>query len=327
MATINHSSTSPQLYDVIIVGAGVAGISAAISLAKLNRSVIIFEARGRTGGRVFTDKSINVDMGAQWIHGRLNNPLYPISCANKFVTKPTDYDHSKLFDKTGPVDITRNEHVRDVWGKVSHLLDVKIADCKSSGAVFSLQNVMDLVMDELKLDELDRNICAFSAASAFEHEYAAHCSLLSATNFDEGNTYFGEDCVIVDGYNQIINVLLQDLSSCPIVCPIVFDTIVKSVTYNNATDVRVQTADGTTYCSKKIIITVPLGILKRSFKDTESNALLFQNLSTNTRNSKDIASIHFEPPLPDLHITAIRSLGYGITQLCTPITPLVLIYH
>jgi monoamine oxidase len=42
---------------VIVIGAGMAGVSAARNLQDANVPVIILEARNRYGGRVFTDRT------------------------------------------------------------------------------------------------------------------------------------------------------------------------------------------------------------------------------------------------------------------------------
>jgi monoamine oxidase len=64
--------------DVIIVGAGAAGIAAARRLSAAGRSFTLVEATSRIGGRCFTDmRSFNVpfDRGAHWIHSPDINPL------------------------------------------------------------------------------------------------------------------------------------------------------------------------------------------------------------------------------------------------------------
>jgi monoamine oxidase len=64
--------------DVIIVGAGAAGIAAARRLSAAGRSFTMVEAVGRIGGRCFTDtRSFNVpfDRGAHWILSPDINPL------------------------------------------------------------------------------------------------------------------------------------------------------------------------------------------------------------------------------------------------------------
>jgi monoamine oxidase len=56
--------------DVIVVGAGVAGLTAARILSQAGLSVDLLEARDRIGGRIFTDHSLTpVELGAEFIHG------------------------------------------------------------------------------------------------------------------------------------------------------------------------------------------------------------------------------------------------------------------
>ena len=64
--------------EVIIVGAGAAGIAAARRLAAANRRFILVEAADRVGGRCVTDTQIfgvPFDLGAHWIHSPDINPL------------------------------------------------------------------------------------------------------------------------------------------------------------------------------------------------------------------------------------------------------------
>jgi monoamine oxidase len=58
--------------DVLVIGAGAAGLAAARALADAGRRVIVLEARARIGGRVWTDRAfaaIPVERGAEFIHG------------------------------------------------------------------------------------------------------------------------------------------------------------------------------------------------------------------------------------------------------------------
>lgn len=73
---------------IIIIGAGMAGLSAANHLIKNGITDFkILEARNRIGGRIV---SINmghnkVELGANWIHGVLGNPMYEIAMANGLI--------------------------------------------------------------------------------------------------------------------------------------------------------------------------------------------------------------------------------------------------
>lgn len=64
--------------DVIIIGAGAAGIAAARKVAEAGRSYTLIEASNRVGGRAVTDTSIfgvPFDLGAHWIHTPSAHPL------------------------------------------------------------------------------------------------------------------------------------------------------------------------------------------------------------------------------------------------------------
>lgn len=54
--------------DVLIVGAGVAGLAAASRLTRAGVNVQLIEARDRIGGRVWTDGE--VELGAEFVHGQ-----------------------------------------------------------------------------------------------------------------------------------------------------------------------------------------------------------------------------------------------------------------
>jgi monoamine oxidase len=63
---------------VVVVGAGIAGLAAAVELQKMDFLVTVLEGRDRIGGRIETDSVTfggAVELGATWIHGSDGNPL------------------------------------------------------------------------------------------------------------------------------------------------------------------------------------------------------------------------------------------------------------
>jgi monoamine oxidase len=74
---------SDTTYDVIVVGAGAAGIGAARTVASYGRTVLLLEAQDRAGGRARTDNTtfteVPFDLGAQFFgHVRSGNVLYGV---------------------------------------------------------------------------------------------------------------------------------------------------------------------------------------------------------------------------------------------------------
>ena len=70
-AQSGHDPAAQPMVDVIVVGAGLAGLCAANSLQARGRQVLVLEARDRIGGRVYTRRTAAgepVEMGAQWLN-------------------------------------------------------------------------------------------------------------------------------------------------------------------------------------------------------------------------------------------------------------------
>jgi monoamine oxidase len=64
--------------DIVVIGAGAAGIAAARRIVAANRKVIVVEASGQIGGRCLTDSStfdVPFDRGARWMHNPEISPM------------------------------------------------------------------------------------------------------------------------------------------------------------------------------------------------------------------------------------------------------------
>ncbi len=68
----------PRDADIVVIGAGAAGIAAARRVMAANRKVIVVEAAGQAGGRCLTDTAtfeVPFDRGARWMHNPDTNPM------------------------------------------------------------------------------------------------------------------------------------------------------------------------------------------------------------------------------------------------------------
>jgi monoamine oxidase len=68
----------PREADIVVIGAGAAGIAAARRIQAANRRVIVVEAGAQIGGRCLTDTTtfeVPFDRGARWMHNPDTNPM------------------------------------------------------------------------------------------------------------------------------------------------------------------------------------------------------------------------------------------------------------
>jgi lysyl oxidase-like protein 2/3/4 len=67
-AAIESSKSLKPSYDVIVIGAGFTGLTAARDLSTSGKSVLLIEARDRIGGRTWATKSRGHYMESQFVH-------------------------------------------------------------------------------------------------------------------------------------------------------------------------------------------------------------------------------------------------------------------
>jgi monoamine oxidase len=72
----------PREADIVVIGAGAAGIAAARRIQTANRKVIVVEAAAQIGGRCLTDSTTfeaPFDRGARWLHNPDTNPMIKLA--------------------------------------------------------------------------------------------------------------------------------------------------------------------------------------------------------------------------------------------------------
>src|SRR3954471_24506601 len=65
------AASLPREADIVVIGAGAAGMAAARRIMAANRKVVVVEAAGKIGGRCITDTTTfdtPLDRGARWMH-------------------------------------------------------------------------------------------------------------------------------------------------------------------------------------------------------------------------------------------------------------------
>jgi monoamine oxidase len=87
--------------DILIIGAGGAGLAAAAELAESGRRVLLLEARDRIGGRMWTqhapDLAVPIEYGAEFLHGQALTTMAILRRGGRTVIESTD-THFSLHD-------------------------------------------------------------------------------------------------------------------------------------------------------------------------------------------------------------------------------------
>ncbi len=91
--------------DVVVIGAGLAGLAAARALAAAGRSVVVCEARDRVGGRTLNEPIGDdkvVELGAQWV-GPTQDRVNGLIAELGLETFPTHSAGTNLFERGGRI--------------------------------------------------------------------------------------------------------------------------------------------------------------------------------------------------------------------------------
>lgn len=145
--------------NVIVIGSGISGLATAQSLARLNCSSVVLEARDEIGGRthtVTTGPFTGVELGAHWVHGGLDNkvsmpllnylgiPVVPVGGDDDFEGKRGKFD---IFD--GQRMLTKTEKrsafklFRHIMGKADDYLDASMDETCDGSAECRAQDISE----------------------------------------------------------------------------------------------------------------------------------------------------------------------------------------
>ena len=278
--TSSPPSTAPATTnkaDVIIIGAGIAGLAAARQLQKDGWAVLLLEARDRIGGRVWTDNSLGMplDMGASWIHGVRGNPVTDLAEAFGVETAVTDYDNQIVYDYDGRK--LSDDELEELESWLEELVEEMEADGEELDEDAAMGTIINAILAKVGPDPDELRHLNYVLNSIIEHEYAADVDELSVWYGQYGEEFDGKDVIFPGGYSQLIQPLAAELD-------IRLNQIVSQIAYGDG--VIVTTNQGN-FTSDYAIVTLPLGVLQQG-------------------------TVTFSPPLPPEKQTAVSKLGMGL---------------
>eukprot|EP01120_Amphizonella_sp_Union-15-10_P014502 TRINITY_DN7045_c0_g1_i1.p1 TRINITY_DN7045_c0_g1~~TRINITY_DN7045_c0_g1_i1.p1 ORF type:complete len:467 (+),score=70.75 TRINITY_DN7045_c0_g1_i1:74-1474(+) len=302
---------SASTQSIIVIGAGIAGITAARELQLRGKQVLILEADGEIGGRLGktrklkaqTDEEVPIDLGGFWLHGPGpgyynrsgafaidENPLYTLSRELGIDFMIGGQDPPVIFGKSGETNEDIRREAEDTCLRIfSYIKEVyipKLQHSKIDVLSMSLADGWNYALENLEpLNPMFRD--PKSLHSNYLNYYKSYWQNLDNTqmedislqNFTMGIVHDGPDIIAKPaGFKTIIDRLASGLN-------IKLNNIVVRIIYGQ-NGVRVDTISDSFY-GIACIVTVPLGILKKG-------------------------DIRFQPELPLYKTLSISRLGFGL---------------
>lgn len=110
--------------DVVVVGGGFAGVTAARELTRHNVDVTVLEARDRLGGRTWTDVrwGKSLDMGGTWIHWTQPHVWAEVTRYGLELTSSPDSERAGWIIKGGECEYGTREQLEEIMDRgMSHI--------------------------------------------------------------------------------------------------------------------------------------------------------------------------------------------------------------
>lgn len=227
--------------DVLIVGAGAAGISAARQFQRLGLSFRLIEARDRIGGRAFTDTSLGTpfDAGAEIIHFAQDNPWVEIAQDLRIELDVAGGRMGgwQVFSGGKPLGVLERGRRWQAFRE----MEARMAAVERSGRDMSLADaVADL--------EPEQRAIARSGLLLVLGEDGERISVL-----DNQQLWNGPDYTTRNGYGALIAAHGRDL-------PVSLSVSARTIRWGDG-GVEAETSAGAIR-ARAAIITVPVGVLK-----------------------------------------------------------------
>lgn len=257
-------------FDVIVIGAGFAGLTAARELSQSGRRVVVVEARDRIGGRTWLDRRMGADLelGGTWVHwtqphvwaelrrygiGLAPSPVpvqaYWWNGVNTVVGWPDEL--LELLDTPNELLTARS---REVFPRPFEVLNSPVANSLDD---VSLLDEIDLLPITLEQRTLLRSFWTLNFNGRIDD--AAFTQALRWVALANGDwRVMFEACAtykIAGGTQALLDAIRADVDG-----DVIFGADVRSITQDDR--IAVGTAEGF-YTAKDVVVTVPLQALHR----------------------------------------------------------------
>jgi len=228
--------------DVVVIGAGAAGLAATSQLLENGYSAICIEGNNRIGGRVHTDNDtfgVPFDIGAHWVQSGRYNPY------KKYGQKEDGFDvypeqESEWLVMDGNKKINGTKAEDELWEQYSAATQ---AINRSGSKDISPSDVVPNINSEW-YDTIHQTIGPYSMAKDY-----GHFSCIDWNNYAPEST----DWHCKQGYGALVAHRWRNI-------PVQLNTKAYKINWGNSQNISVETNNGT-IVAKQCIITVSTGVL------------------------------------------------------------------
>jgi monoamine oxidase len=232
-------------YDILVIGAGAAGLMAALELAMAGRKTAILEARDRIGGRIYTVDdprfTMPVELGAEFVHGKLELTNMLLQKAG---IKQTGVSGDVWRHENG--GFSQSDFIEDY-----SVLQKKFKELKEDMpvSVFLERHLQGDEYEELR-DSLEKYVAGYYAA-----EPSRASTFALRDELQQGND---EQFRVEGGYGKLLQYFSRELEEKQ--CTVFLSSPVSEIRWQRG---RVEAVCGSRiFQASKTIITVPLGVLQ-----------------------------------------------------------------
>ncbi|MEM7058817.1 MAG: NAD(P)/FAD-dependent oxidoreductase [Pseudomonadota bacterium] len=232
-----RATALPTNPDVVVIGAGAAGIAVAKRLIAEGKSVAVIEAADRIGGRAYTERDtfgVPYDHGCAWVQGPADLPWIGIAKDQGFKLVNHDYPDFPLYIGTKRANGAQVRKFDRTWARYQAALGNSDADVSAASVVPS-----------------DSPYAAECATWIGPMDHGVDLTELSTGDFNSYGDY-DVNYLVREGYGTLVALHGQDL-------PIKLNTPAKAVDFSGP-GVKVETPDGT-ISAKACVVTVSVGVL------------------------------------------------------------------